>query len=103
MDCIAQRRPHRAMLIGEADEVGLVAALGPDLTGRIHLAYKGLTDRRWWRRHYPGWPVPKWDYVSLCGRKGLVLPSPPQPVDCLACQRIQASRVRRQTILGVPL
>jgi hypothetical protein len=72
-----------------------VAALGPDLTGRIHYAYQRTPDRRWWRRWYPGWSIPTWDHVSLCGRKGLVVADPPREVDCAACQRILASRGTR--------
>lgn len=73
--------------------VGLVAAISPELTGRVHLAYQRVTDGRWWRQRYPGLAaIPEWDYVSLCGRHGLVPPSPPRDADCLSCQRILAAR-----------
>lgn len=77
------------------DTVGLVAALGPELTGRVHLAYRQAPERRWWRRRYPGRLVPEWDFVSLCGRRGLVVPEPPRPADCRACAQILANRHRR--------
>jgi len=70
-------------------------ALSPDLTGRVHLAYRRRPDRRWWGRVYPGWSVPRWDYVSLCGRRGLVLAEPWQRSDCGSCRRLLATRRRR--------
>jgi hypothetical protein len=88
----AASKPDAVKSVRDIDLAGLVVALGPDLTGRIHAAYKRRTDRRWWRQHYPGWRVPKWDYVSICGRKGLIRCTPPQPIDCRACQRILVSR-----------
>jgi len=79
----------------EADLVGLVVALGPDLTGRAHFAYRRRTDRRWWRRQYRGRRLPPdWDYVSLCGRQGLVL-APHEAVDCRSCRRNVVGRRRR--------
>ena len=74
---------------------GLVAAIGPDLTGRVHLAYRRRADRRWWRRVYPGRSVPRWDHVSLCGRRGLVAVDTWQTVDCRSCRRIAAARSAR--------
>lgn len=73
----------------------LVVAVGPDLTGRVHLAYRRPPDRRWWRRVYPGWSIPRWDYVSLCGRRGLVEAEPWRRADCRSCRRLHASRRRR--------
>jgi hypothetical protein len=69
-----------------------VAAIGPDLTGRVHHAVRRATDRRWWRRRYPGWDIPKWDYVSLCGRRGLIAAEQWRRVDCRVCGRVLAAR-----------
>jgi hypothetical protein len=77
------------------DTTGLVVALGPELTGRTHLAYRRVPDRRWWRRRYPGRPIPEWDHVSLCGRQGLVEPETPRALECRSCRQIVASRRRR--------
>jgi hypothetical protein len=78
------------------DLTGLVVAIGPDLTGRVHYAYRAPTDRRRWRRDYPGRrPVPAWDYVSLCGRRGLVRATSGQAADCASCGRILAGRRAR--------
>jgi len=85
------RRPR------EDDLAGLVAALGPDLTGRVHLAYRRRADRRWWRLRYPGGRVPEWDYCSLCGRCGLIPAESWRKVDCRACDRVVGNRRYRLT------
>ena len=76
----------------KADLEGLVPALGPDLTGRVHYAVRRAVDRRWWRRRYPGWEIPEWDHVSLCGRRGLVVAESWRKVDCGSCRRVLTGR-----------
>ena len=72
-----------------------MAAVSPDLTGRVHLAYRRVPDRRWWRRVYPGWQLPRWDFVSLCGRQGLITAEDWHEVDCGSCRRVLRSRKHR--------
>ena len=90
---MASQSQGRATPPGADD--GLVPAISPDLTGRVHLAYRRAPDRRWWRRVYPGWSIPRWDHVSLCGRRGLVLAESWQRVDCRSCRRVLRSRKHR--------
>ena len=67
-------------------------AHGPDLTGRVHLAYRKRADRKWWRRRYPGAPIPEWDHFSLCGRGGLIAADAWRILDCRSCERIIGNR-----------
>jgi hypothetical protein len=86
-------RPSKPSRRARPDELtGLAFALGPDLTGRVHLAYRRTADRRWWRRRYPGRTVPEWDFFSLCGRRGLVEAEGWRRFDCQSCARILGNR-----------
>jgi hypothetical protein len=91
-------KPRSAGFASGADRrasADLVVALSPDLTGRVHLAYRRRPDRRWWRLVYPGWSVPRWDYVSLCGRRGLIPGDAWRDADCRSCRRLLAGRRAR--------